>query len=190
MKNCNIDLTRQAREETRQHCYTPMVRECGEGKGEGSEACRETFDTECISVYKPKIRENGSNLLLAKTECQRIPKTLCGARKCEIVAGPEECHNQTITTVSDVPEETCDLVPQKTCQHVYRLVPFLHPTKQCEDLPREVCSYGLQPPIPGDKPITTKWYFDPGERDSIQNSDTEKAQIGKSRKNINGIVCQ
>ena len=42
-----------------------------------------------------------------------------------------------------------------------------------------MCQYGL------DKPITTKCYFDPAERDSIQNSDTEKAQIGKSRKDIN-----
>jgi hypothetical protein len=37
---------------------------------------------------------------------------------------------------NSVPEESCDLVPQKTCRGVYRLVPFLKPTHTCKDVPR------------------------------------------------------
>ena len=68
------------------------------------ETFKEVIDTECITLYEPEV--NGSYFLLAKTECKRIPQTLCGARTCNIVSGPEKCYNQTIITVSDVPEET------------------------------------------------------------------------------------
>ena len=30
--------------------------------------------------------------------------------------GPEECHDKEIETLIDVPEEVCDLNPQKTCR--------------------------------------------------------------------------
>jgi len=36
--------------------------------------------------------------------------------RCKFEPGERECHNKTIQTAVDVPEENCDLVPQKTCQ--------------------------------------------------------------------------
>jgi hypothetical protein len=50
-KNSHIVFTRQAREETMQHCYTPMVRECREGEEDVKEDCKEVFDTECITLF-------------------------------------------------------------------------------------------------------------------------------------------
>ena len=111
----------------------------------------------------------GGTKFVAKTECRRIPVTLCANRSCQFVSGPEECHNKTIATVTDVPEESCDLVPQKTCKGVYRLVPYLHPIQECKDIPRQVCSFGFKPAVAGEKPITTKWCYAPNEGDILQN---------------------
>ena len=44
-----------------------------------------------------------------------------------IQEGPEECHDKKVDTLVDVPEETCDLNPQKTCRLVTKLVPSLKP---------------------------------------------------------------
>ena len=94
------------------------------------------------------------------TKCTKLPKQLCGLDNCEFVAGEEECHNKTVANTIDVPEENCDLVPQKTCRGVYKLVPYLVPTPECKDIPREVCSFGVKSTRLGEKPIVTKWCYD------------------------------
>lgn len=33
--------------------------------------------------------------------------------------GPEECHDKEVETLIDVPEEGCDLNPQKTCRYQF-----------------------------------------------------------------------
>ena len=58
--------------------------------------------------------------------------------------------------LEDVPNEICDLVPQKTCKGVYKLVPYLVPEPECKDVPREVCSFGVKGTKLGEKPIVTK----------------------------------
>ena len=63
---------------------------------------------------------------------------------------------KTIENAIDVPEEICDLVPQKTCKGVYKLVPYLVPEPECKDVPREVCSFGVKGTKLGEKPIVTK----------------------------------
>ena len=37
-----------------------------------------------------------------------------------------------------IPEEKCDLEPQRTCKHVTTLVPKLQPSEECVDVPKEV----------------------------------------------------
>ena len=46
--------------------------------------------------------------------------------------------------VIDVPEEICDLNPQKTCHMATKMVPKLTPERECTQVPQEVCnlSYG------------------------------------------------
>jgi hypothetical protein len=164
-------FTRQARQETRQHCYAPLAKECGDRDPDteaGDERCEEVAETECTTHY-----EEGSAHKVSRTECRKLPLRLCAETVCKFVAGPEECHNKTITTVSDVPEESCDLVPQKTCKGVYRLVPYLQPVEECKEVPREVCSFGFKPAVAGERPITTKWCYNPNEEDLLETQGKE-----------------
>ena len=54
--------------------------------------------------------------------------------------GDEECHEKNVDILVDVPEEICDITPQKTCRHVTKLVPSLRPTQECTIVPKEVCN--------------------------------------------------
>ena len=77
-----------------------------------------------------------------------------------------------MTTVSEVPEESCDIVPSKICKFENTLVPHLSPVEKCNDLPREICSFGLKSPKISEKPLITKWCFDPAE-DSFEDFEDE-----------------
>ena len=50
--------------------------------------------------------------MIGETSCEKLPVEICGAG-CSYEEGEEECHDTTIATVVDVPEEVCDLNPQK-----------------------------------------------------------------------------
>ena len=77
------------------------------------------------------------------------------------------CHNKTVSLVSEVPQETCDLVPSKICRRSNKLVPHLEPVEKCEDTPREVCSFGLLPPTVQDTPLVTKWCYNDTDKPLI-----------------------
>ena len=96
---------------------------------------------------------------------------ICGAG-CVTEEGPEECHDKTITSLIDVPEEVCDLNPQKTCRFQTKLVPKLKPAHECTIIPREVCNLKFTQPQEVEKPLKTKWCLDPtpaepGEKDQL-----------------------
>ena len=44
-------------------------------------------------------------------------------------------------------------------------MPHLTPVEKCSDLPRQICSFGLQSPRVSEKPLVTKWCFDPTEEE-------------------------
>ena len=46
----------------------------------------------------------------------QVPQELCGPSGCGFVPGPEECHDQVKTVVTDIPSEVCDLQPQRKCK--------------------------------------------------------------------------
>ena len=50
------------------------------------------------------------------TKCEKIPQRLCGPAGCGFVPGPEQCHEEVKTIVTDIPNEVCDLVPQRKCE--------------------------------------------------------------------------
>ncbi|XP_023336278.1 uncharacterized protein LOC111707406 [Eurytemora carolleeae] len=138
-KICNIVFVPQASDEIIEHCYKPMVKNCNNVEPDAEdEICKDMHETECSTRYEKK-----GDKFVANTECKKIPLTLCGSRSCRFEEGEEECHNKTTASISTVPEESCDLVPQKTCKGVYKLVPFLQPTHQCKDVPREICTFGI-----------------------------------------------
>ena len=60
-----------------------------------------------------------------------------------------------------VPEETCNLEPQKSCKHVTKLVPLLKPAEECVDIPKEVCSRSRTNPRKVQKPVVKKWCYVP-----------------------------
>ena len=60
-----------------------------------------------------------------------------------------------------VPEETCNLEPQKACKHVTKLVPLLKPAEECVDIPTEVCSRSRTNPRKVKKPVVKKWCYVP-----------------------------
>merc|ERR1712083_206890 len=88
-------------------------------------------------------------------KCYRPTEKVCHGE------GPEECHDKTIATLVDVPEEVCDLNPQKTCRFVTKLVPKLKPEHQCTTVPKETCTLKFTQPEQVDKPFLTRWCLDP-----------------------------
>ena len=69
----------------------------------------------CTSKYKSGTKH-------IDTKCEKVPKELCGAKKCKVQESEEEeCHNKEITSLVDVPEEICTLQPIKQCQFVTKL---------------------------------------------------------------------
>ncbi len=62
---------------------------------------------------------------------------------------------------TQVPEETCNLEPQRSCRHVTKLVPLLKPNEECVDIPKEVCSRSRKNPRKVQKPVVKKWCYVP-----------------------------
>ena len=113
-KKCKILFNKVARTDTVKQCNN--LPQC-----DNNTVCREVLETVCTSDYDKN------------TDCERIPRTLCGVRQCQY---EKTCHDETVTRVTDEPEESCDLVPTKVCRGVYRTTPYLEPTTQCEDVPK------------------------------------------------------
>ena len=61
--------------------------------------------------------------------------------------------------VQDVPTEQCRLEPKVSCQFVTKLVPKLEPSKECVDVPKEVCSRSRGNPRKVKKPTVKKWCY-------------------------------
>ena len=82
--------------------------------------------------------------------------------------GEEECHDKQIDTLVNIPEEICDLNPQKTCRLVTRLVPSLKPKRECTIVPKETCNLKFSQPKVEKKPLRTEWCLDesPGQTES------------------------
>merc|ERR1711917_182568 len=140
------------------------------------EECEENFIKNCFIDYRkiasekkctkwPKQVCTSAKANVKKyspeTECKKVPKELCGPSGCELKPGPGECFPRTETVVSEVPEETCNLEPQKECKHVTKLVPLLKPAEECVDIPKEVCSRSRTNPRKVQKPVVKKWCYVP-----------------------------
>ena len=107
-KNCNIVFSKQAHNETLEHCYYPMELECGEGEG-GEARCQTVWESSCVTRYQSASAQ-------PSPECHKIPVELCGAPACQPRPGARTCHQKVLTNVAEVPEESCDIVPSKICK--------------------------------------------------------------------------
>merc|ERR1712018_330597 len=121
-----------------------------------------TTEKKCTKWPKQVCKSEKKNVkkYSPETECKKVPKELCGPSGCELKPGPEECFPRTETVVTEVPEETCNLEPQKECKHVTKLVPLLKPAEECVDIPKEVCSRTRIPRAEKElKPVIKKWCY-------------------------------
>jgi len=152
-KTCSITFKQQAFNETVRKCYKPIEKVCN---GQGKEICQTVYESSCSTKYV----EKQPGKFVGDTACEKLPVEICGAG-CVIEEGVEECHDKVIASVVDVPEESCDLNPQKTCRFVTKLVPKLSPVHQCTIVPRETCILKFTQPRQVPKPLQTRWCLDP-----------------------------
>ena len=87
---------------------------------------------------------------------------MCG-RGCLIKKAEEECFDQEVESLVDIPEETCDLQPMKTCKFVTKLIPSLKPQEECTKVPSEVCNLEFTQAKKTLVPLRTEWCLDDEE---------------------------
>ena len=154
-KKCSITYKQQAFNEKVRKCYTPTEKVCN---GYGEEVCETVYESSCTTKYL----EKQPGKFVADTGCEKLPVEICGAG-CVFKEGTEECHDKTVASVVDVPEESCDLSPQKTCRLVTKLVPRLSPKHECTIVPKETCVWQTSAPRQVRKPLKTRWCLDPAQ---------------------------
>merc|ERR1719497_240832 len=152
-KLCSITFKQKAFNETVKECYRPVEKVCN---GQGPEECRTVYESSCTTKYV----EKQPGKFVGDTACEKLPVEICGAG-CTYEEGPQECHDKVTATLVDVPEEVCDLNPQKTCRFVTNLVPKLSPKHECTIVPKETCNLKFTQPRQVPKPLQTRWCLDP-----------------------------
>jgi len=153
-KKCQITFKQEATTETVRKCYRPMEKVCN---GQGEEECRTVYESSCSTRYI----EKSPGKFVGDTSCEKLPVKICG-RGCVTEEGPEECHEKQVDSLIDVPEEVCDLNPQKTCRLQTKLVPSLKPKQECTTVPQETCTLNFSQPKRERKPLRTEWCLDEG----------------------------
>ena len=151
-KVCQITFKQQPQNETIKKCYNPLQSVCN---GQGKDICKTIYESSCSTRYI----EKQPGKFVGDTKCEKQPIEICGAG-CVVEEGPEECHDKHITTMIDIPEEICDLNPQKTCRLMTKLVPKLTPKHECTIIPQEICNLKFTNPSLQKKPLLTKWCLD------------------------------
>merc|ERR1712098_50248 len=172
-KSCQITFKPEATTEVVRKCYRPKTKNCN---GQGPQQCKTEYETSCTTRYV----ESSPGKYVGDTQCEKLPVSVCGSG-CIVVEAPEECHDKEIDTLVDVPEEVCDLNPQKTCRLVTRLVPSLKPRKECTIVPKETCHFKLSTPKIEKKPLRTEWCqedtLEEERQSGIQPRVTQKPEV-------------
>ena len=168
-KICSITFKQQAYNETVQKCYTPVEKVCN---GQGPEECKTVYETSCSTKYV----EKQPGKFVGDTKCEKLPTELCGAG-CSYQEAARECHDKVVVSVVDVPEEVCDLNPQKTCRYATKLLPQLRPKHECTIVPKETCQLRFTSPRPVKKMLMTKWCLDPAQPEPGQSYQEENAPV-------------
>merc|ERR1712025_1259394 len=152
-KQCSVTFKQQAYNETVRKCYRPVEKECN---GQGEEVCQTVYESSCTTKYV----EKQPGKFVGDTGCEKLPVEICGPG-CVFTEGDEECHDKILASLVDVPEEVCDLSPQKTCRYVTKLVPSLAPKHECTIVPKETCVLKFTTPQQQAQDIVTRWCLDP-----------------------------
>jgi len=152
-KTCQITYKKEVLKEMVKKCYRPLLKVCN---GQGKEVCQTMYESSCSTRYI----EKKPGKFVGDTRCEKLPIEVCGAG-CVTEEGPEECHDKTVNNLVDIPEEICDLNPQKSCRLQTKLVPALEPKHECTIVPQEMCFMKFTAPKLVKKPLKSKWCLDP-----------------------------
>eukprot|EP00095_Tigriopus_kingsejongensis_P001186 maker-scaffold511_size151351-snap-gene-0.23 protein:Tk01186 transcript:maker-scaffold511_size151351-snap-gene-0.23-mRNA-1 annotation:"spt transcription factor family member" len=136
---------------------------------EPQRSCKHVTKLKCTKWPKQVCKNEKKTVkkYTPETECKKVGRELCGPSGCLLQPGPEECFDKKETVVQEVPEETCNLEPQRSCKHVTKLVPLLKPAEECVDIPKEVCSRSRKNPRKVQKPVVKKWCYVPSEQSGL-----------------------
>jgi len=147
-----------------EHDVEEDISDCEIVKEEKCEDVTQGYTTEQKCTTWPrqvcKVGSSRTKKYSPETECVPVPREVCGAGTIQ-VPGEEECFDRKETVIQEVPEETCNLEPQRICKHVTKLVPLLKPVEECVDIPKEVCSRSRTNPRKVQKPVVKKWCYVP-----------------------------
>ena len=91
----------------------------------------------------------------------------------------QECHDEEVDIVVDVPKEYCDIIPHKTCSQATKLVPNLKPSTECNMVPTEVCTMNYAKKKIVEKPLKTEWCLDQNDVDTLMLPEYRKDEIRK-----------
>merc|ERR1712180_91084 len=187
-KQCQITFKQQAFNETVRKCYKPIEKVCN---GQGEEECKTIYESSCTTKYV----EKQPGKFVGDSSCEKLPVEICGAG-CTFEEGPEECHDKVVASVVEIPEEVCDLNPQKTCRYTTKLVPRLSPKHECTIVPKETCHLSFSSPTPGKKPLLTKWCLDESElvpeveTNGVETPVNSGDVLGAATDNNNDVAAQ
>lgn len=164
-EECKTVYESQCETRYHEHEVEDDIVECETIQEEKCEDVTQGYTTEQKCTKWPRQVCNSRTERVSKftpeTECKKVPRELCGPSGCVLTPGPEECFDKKETVVQEVPEETCNLEPQRSCRHVTKLVPLLKPNEECVDIPKEVCSRSRKNPRKVQKPVVKKWCYVP-----------------------------
>jgi len=162
-KQCSITFKQQAYNETVNKCYRPVEKVCN---GQGEEVCQTVYESSCTTKYV----EKQPGKFVGDTACEKLPVEICGAG-CVFEEGEEECQEDVVATVVDLPEEICDLIPHKVCKYETKLIPKLSPVQECTIVPKQTCQIRFQVPKQVEKPLKTIWCLDNEGEDNYLETD-------------------
>merc|ERR1712045_313806 len=125
-EECKTVYESQCETRYHEHDVEDDVVECETVQEEKCEDITQGYTTEQKCTKWPKQVCTSQKLRVKKyspeTECKKVPRELCGPSGCVLTPGPQECFDKKETIVQEVPEETCNLEPQRQCKHVTKLV--------------------------------------------------------------------
>ena len=90
--------------DTHRHCYEPLVRQC-EGEPIEGTVCKDWPETYCTTKYIQSNLTNVETKFVGDTKCERIQTRVCIPVNCAMVPGEEQCHDESVPTIQELPEE-------------------------------------------------------------------------------------
>ncbi|QQP39275.1 Uncharacterized protein FKW44_020102 [Caligus rogercresseyi] len=90
---------------------------------------------EKVRYHHERCQEDPPN-----TECKKVARKVCAPSNCQIFPGEEICNDEKRTVIQNIPQEDCDLQPQRHCKNESSLVPRLVPRRTASRFQRKSAS--------------------------------------------------